>query len=228
MTSERSTEANTSSLLNRNGILQHMKEGSIVIDPFKPENLRTVSYDVTLGPNFFRSQIHNSHFLYNPFDEETVRKYWGKPKKAERAYKVFEMERRIPSNVNPNDLVIVFAPGELILGHTKEFIGGRIKATTMMKARSSIGRSGFTVCKCAGWGDLGYINRWTMEIKNELQTYNFLIVGRSVAQLAFFEVDPLDDDYSEDSGKYQTSTDLATLKRTWTPDAMLPKLWLDR
>jgi hypothetical protein len=32
--------------------------------------------------------------------------------------------------------------------------------TTMMKARSSLGRNFIEICKCAGWGDVGYINRW--------------------------------------------------------------------
>ncbi|MCX8513508.1 MAG: hypothetical protein ORN26_00305 [Candidatus Pacebacteria bacterium] len=41
-------------------------------------------------------------------------------------------------------------PGETILAHTNEFIGGRNHITTMMKARSSMGRSFIEVCKCAG------------------------------------------------------------------------------
>ena len=45
-------------------------------------------------------------------------------------------------------------PGETILAHTQEFIGGRECVTTMMKARSSLGRVFVAVCKCAGWGDV--------------------------------------------------------------------------
>lgn len=55
------------------------------------------------------------------------------------------------------DLIIWVAPGETILGHTEEFIGGRHNVTTMMKARSSMGRNFIEVCKCAGWGDVGML-----------------------------------------------------------------------
>jgi hypothetical protein len=40
--------------------------------------------------------------------------------------------------------------GKTILGHTNEFLGGRGSVTTMMKARSSMGRNFIEVCKCAG------------------------------------------------------------------------------
>ncbi len=53
-------------------ILQSMKEGSIVIEPFKRDNLSTSSYDVTLGEWFFAEQ-HPPHFenLYNIYDRST-------------------------------------------------------------------------------------------------------------------------------------------------------------
>lgn len=43
--------------------------------------------------------------------------------------------------------------GETILGHTNEFIGGQGGVTTMMKARSSMGRTFIEVCKVSR--DLG-------------------------------------------------------------------------
>ena len=116
----------------------------------------------------------------------------------------------------------------MILCHTNEFIGGRVKVTTMMKARSSVGRSEFVICSCAGWGDVGYTNRWTMEIRNNCDIWNLLIVGEHVGQIAFFEVTPLEESYVLDTGKYQTSDDIREIKNTWTPEAMLPKMWKDR
>jgi deoxycytidine triphosphate deaminase len=78
--------------------------------------------------------------------------------------------------------------GETILAHTNEFIGGRETVTTMMKARSSMGRNFIEVCKCAGWGDIGYVNRWTMEITNNSRFYSIpLVVGRRIAQIVFFD-----------------------------------------
>jgi len=50
-------------------------------------------------------------------------------------------------NIGPDDRIIWIKPGETILGHTLEFIGGRKSVTTMMKARSSMGRNFIEVCK---------------------------------------------------------------------------------
>jgi hypothetical protein len=62
----------------------------------------------------------------------------------------------------------------------------------MMKARSTWGRNFITVCKCAGWGDVGYVNRWTMEIANSSRNKHIpLVVGRRIAQIVFFEVEPI-------------------------------------
>lgn len=51
------------------------------------------------------------------------------------------------ANIDADDLIIWIKPGETILGHTMEFIGGRKSVTTMMKARSSMGRNFIEVCK---------------------------------------------------------------------------------
>jgi dCTP deaminase len=120
-------------------------------------------------------------------------------------------------------------PGETILAHTSEFIGGKNHITTMMKARSSMGRNFIEVCKCAGWGDVGYVNRWTMEITNNSRHYAIpLIVGRRIAQIVFFETGHIiNNDYSS-SGKYQTHQDMKKMKKEWNPSSMLPKLYLDR
>eukprot|EP00026_Physarum_polycephalum_P013937 Phypoly_transcript_14398.p2 GENE.Phypoly_transcript_14398~~Phypoly_transcript_14398.p2 ORF type:complete len:104 (+),score=8.59 Phypoly_transcript_14398:561-872(+) len=99
----------------------------------------------------------------------------------------------------------------------------------MMKARSSMGRNFIEVCKCAGWGDVGYVNRWTMEITNNSRHYSIpLVVGRRIAQLVFFDSEGILDKSYEKSGKYQTTDDLETLQKNWTPYDMLPKMYKDK
>lgn len=212
-------------------ILEAMKEGSIVIEPFDKRNLATSSYDVTLGDYFFTEQ-HPAHFenIFNIYDKSHVERVWGtKPKKAITAREMFKKYQFDWTGIAPDDKIILMAPGETILGHTQEFIGGREHITTMMKARSSLGRSFISVCKCAGWGDVGYINRWTMEIQNTSSHYYIpLVVGRRIAQIVFFETGPiLGDDYAA-KGKYAGSTKISELKKSWKPEMMLPRLWTDR
>lgn len=156
---------------------------------------------------------------------------WGadKVERAVMAKEAFEKYNFAWEGIKPTDKVIMLRPGETILAHTNEFIGGKNHITTMMKARSSLGRSFIEVCKCAGWGDVGYINRWTMEITNNSKNYIIpLVVGRRIAQIIFFETGPIEGaDYSV-TGKYNPGKTLTELKKKWKPEMMLPKLYSDR
>lgn len=244
-------------VLSDKKILTFLKNGEIIITPFNPDNLNNSSYDVTLGEWFYREHQPHSFGVHNMYDESSVRKVWSilekaKPlkewlsdKKVFRQYLV-ENARRLglaPSDealnqiinydyigINKNDKVIFLFPGETILTHTNEFIGGKTRVTTMMKARSSIGRNFVEVCKDAGWGDVGYFNRWTMEITNNSANQIIpLVVGSRVAQIVFIEVGEVNKVYNKiKDSKYQNTDDLEQLKKSWTPEMMIPKTWNKR
>ncbi len=213
-------------------ILEERKNGDIVIEPFNPLNLSTSSYDVTLGEHYYR-ELKPNYFLnhYNIYNKAHTDSIWGvKALKAQTAKETFKGLASFDwVGIAPTDKIILLKPGETILAHTNEFIGGRNHITTMMKARSSLGRTFIAVCKCAGWGDVGYTNRWTMEITNNSRHYAIpLVVGRRIAQIIFFETGPvIKNDYAK-TGKYQTSSNLKELQKSWKPDQMLPQLHNDR
>jgi dCTP deaminase len=211
-------------LLSKNAILRHIKEGNIFISPFDIDNLNTTSYDVRLGENYFLEQPYReSRKILNPFDVEDIKRYWGEPKTAITAEE-WSKDNGPLKKIRPKDQIIVLGPGETILAHTMEFIGGKFCVNPHMRARSSIGRIGITVCKCAGWGDVGYCNRWTMEISNHLKDLCVvLVVGMRVAQLAFCQVEPLEETYTSSGGAYQHTDDTKKMMDSWTPYQMLPK-----
>lgn len=210
-------------------IIEEMKTGNVVIDPFNRANLATSSYDVTLGEWYFREQKLNDEIrIFNIYSKSDTEKVWGlKPFRAKKAKEVLSQIKL--ENISPEDRIVLLGPGETILAHTNEFIGGKNVVTTMMKARSSLGRSFITVCKCAGWGDVGYTNRWTMEITNTSDHYMVpLVVGRRIAQIVFFYTGPiLAGDYTK-TGKYHSASTQAATQKAWKPEMMLPTLYKDR
>jgi dCTP deaminase len=183
-------------LLSDKRILEEMDKGNVVIEPFERRQLGTNSYDVRLGQWYFLPN-HNMVSV-SFFDAEQSRSFWGEPQQA-------------------HDGMIAIRPGDTILAHTEEIIGGKNGFTTSMRARSSIGRSCLSVCKCAGVGDVGYISHWTMEITNHSHATVLLPVGLRVAQILFYEVG---ETLSEYKGKYG-------VRDGWTPQDMLPKLYRD-
>ena len=216
--------------LSKPDILKHLRAGNIVIHPYNERNLANCSYDVTLGANYYRESKPEGGFgILNPYDETSVRSNW-KLFVAQRAGDITaETGFKFGDNISPDDRIILLGPGETILGHTNEFIGGRRIINTEMKSRSSMARNFIAVCKCAGWGDIGYIYRWTMEITNFSQSHPIpLVVGRRIGQMIFFEVTAVheSDDYSV-KGKYQTTGDIKELEAKWKPEDMLPKMWKD-
>ncbi|MBU0461533.1 MAG: deoxycytidine triphosphate deaminase [Nanoarchaeota archaeon] len=223
------------SYMSRDAILRAMKDDRIFISPFNEDNLGTGQYDVSLGPYYFRENVNQGSVnVYNPYDEEHVQRVWGTQWHEAEIVGDWRLKTGYPPLKNiPDDARIIWLdPGETILAHTLEFIGGADHTiTTMMKARSSMGRNFIEVCKCAGLGDIGYCNRWTMEITNNSRRYQIpLVVGRRMAQIVFFETEGIADraaNYTA-GGKYQTTPDHQKMMDGWKPTAMQPRLYKER
>lgn len=202
--------------------------GIFVIDPFNEEFVGSSSYDVRLGGNFWVGEKLDHQNDFSPYDEEAVREYYKGPYEAIQ-HKVWQEQygRRFPG-IEDDEYIIVLRPGECILAHTIEFIGAVCGATTMMKAKSSLGRINISACDDAGWGDVGYVNRWTMENRNKNREVSVpLVVGMPVAQMVFFWVAGSTINYST-TGHYQQGLDIEKLRADWTPDSMLPQFFSDK
>jgi dCTP deaminase len=116
-------------LLSDKRILEEKALGNIVIEPFDARQLGTNSYDCRLGEWYFQgdANVEVMH-LDNPDD---IRRYWCEPRQAVGGK-------------------IAIKPGTTILAHTQEVIGGRNGYLGKMYSRSTVARSGLSVCRCAG------------------------------------------------------------------------------
>lgn len=206
-----------------------IKSGQLVCDPFDPELLNPNSIDLRLGGWFYLGERVGHRVDFSPYDEEEVKTYYHGPLQAVTHAEWCEEHQRHPfKGIDLDEYIIVLAPGECILAHTVEFVGARYGATTMMKARSSLGRINISSCDDAGSGDVGYFEPWTMEMRNKNEhVWVPLVCGMPVAQLLFFWVLGAKLGYT-DTGHYQGSSDLEIMKTTWNPEKMLPRLFSEK
>jgi dCTP deaminase len=217
------------SLLSRPAILYHLEQGNILIAPFNAQNVGANSVDVTLGEHIYHEApaCDTGRRLLNPFDYQEVKANW-QPEEPINAGEYVAKHGAL-KGVSKSDRLFIVKPGVMYLAHTNEFIGGRNCISTNMHARSSVGRNGIAVCKCADQGGVGFFNRWTMEITFHLNRPLLLVVGMRIAQISFNLVDPVgDDNYASSGGKYQSSSDYREVMRSWTPLMILPRLDRDR
>lgn len=209
-------------ILSDREIKKEIARGGIILhDPDRDcsGNIQNCSIDITLGPYYYRNE--RAIPCLNPWSAEHLHQYWGSVQEAVTPTPEEEELYQLKSH----EKYIALAPGESILGHTQEFIGGVGHITCMVKARSSLGRSNVTICRDAGYGDISYFNRFTLEISNHSTTTVILPIGRRVGQLVFFYTGYPHRAYH---GKYQTETTLKNLVKKWKPEHMLPKGYKDK
>jgi deoxycytidine triphosphate deaminase len=222
------------SVFSNTQIRQAIKDGHIVCRPFNPAHVAHASLDVTLGHYFYRTGQAQRGFVYNPFDATDVDRYFGKVQQAIPMQEWCTANGvKLLENIPADHPVIPLRPGERILAHTHEFFGIKPPGAYQVKARSSWGRNGVSVCFDAGWVDPGYINRLTLEIYNLNEHETVLLpVGERIAQAVFLETGPVEGSYGESrdggiSGKYQQGTDLDDIIKNWKPDMLLPRAFKD-
>jgi deoxycytidine triphosphate deaminase len=107
------------------------------------------------------------------------------------------------------------------LAYTEEFIGTSASSNLhpQWHLRSTPARLGWGHSK-AGWGDVGFHNRWCMEFY--ACTDIEVKAGMKIAQISFTETLPSDSDYTLETGNYQKES-LESLFENWKKEDILPK-----
>jgi dCTP deaminase len=122
-------------ILSDKRILEEIKAGNIIIEPFKSECLGTNSYDVHLGKYLacYKDRVLDAK-KHNEIEHFEI------PKEG-----------------------FVLQPNSLYLGVTLEYTETH-KQVPFLEGKSSTGRLGIDIHATAGKGDVGFCNTWTLEI----------------------------------------------------------------
>lgn len=222
------------SVLSRPDILAAIEAQEVFYEEGAPGHVQSTSIDLTLGPWYWEETLlEGERRIFNPNSRDDVNRVWGRLCYAPRHWwwiRQWGLQCTL-TGFDPNDRMFFIPPGRQILCHTREFVGGLSRdIVQMMKARSGAGRSFLEVCRCAGWGDIGYHNRWTMEVNNSSSTHAIpLKVGQRYAQLVLFRTTsplaPEDPEYSR-YGKYQVGAG-ADVRCRWSPEIIRPAMYRD-
>ena len=140
-------------ILSDSRILEEIKKGTIVIEPFDVKNLGSNSYDVHLGKYL---ALYNDTML-------DARKH--------NTISHFE----IPEEG------YVLQPGFLYLGVTDEYTESHAHVP-FLEGKSSTGRLGIDIHATAGKGDVGFCNAWTLEIScvQPVRVYAGMPIGQLI------------------------------------------------
>ncbi len=171
-------------------IIRQMIMGNIEIDGFDMKNLNPNSYNLTLGNTIktyrpvYQSKNKNDHSMYldilkdNPYEEITI---------TEEGF--------------------ALVPGKVYIATTNERTFSS-KFQPKIDGRSSVGRLGIMVHLTAGYGDIGFDGKWTLE----LAVIQPIIIYPNIpiCQVSFMV--PAGDTSIQYNGRYQHQTDAETSK----------------
>lgn len=222
------TDEVISSVLAKPEIIRQREEGNILITPYDERQVNNASYDVRLGNSFWREKDQSGVTFLDPYNQDSSDDRW-------ELVKPVTPGESFPLPMRENEQIVVLQPGEFMLAHTHEFIGSVDTVLThMVKGRSTSQRLAVSVCNDAGWGDIGYATRYTLELKNLSRQHSIILrPGQRVAQLVFMPTSGISPDdmyegkYMSDDAKAQLSKSFEDLVAEWEPERMLPRAYRD-
>lgn len=164
-------------ILTDKKILESIKKGEIVIEPFDAKCLGTNSYDVHLGKYLavYKDEVLDAK-KHNQIEELVI------PEEG-----------------------LVLQPGTLYLGVTEEYTETH-NSVPFLEGKSSIGRLGIDIHATAGKGDVGFCNTWTLEIScvHPVRVYAGMPIGQLIYFRVEGDIENYY--HSKDNAKYNQRT----------------------
>lgn len=175
-------------ILTGSKIVQELEKGNLFIEDFKFENLNPNSYNLSWG---------NKIGIYRTDENQGF----------------LDLKKNNPFSVEEIKNDFMLEPGTIYLMNTYEAAGSD-HFVPCIEGRSSLARLGIQVHSTAGFGDLGFIGQWTLEVSvaQRIKIYPFV---RS-CQIYFYE--PSGEIQKLYTGKY----------KEFNPDRPISsKMWLE-
>jgi dCTP deaminase len=173
-------------MLTANEILKRVENEDIYIEGFTEDRLNPNSYNLTLNEKLLVYDDGDNRFYRNPFEP------WKPALELDSKKKNPVIELIIPKEG------YVLMPGTLYLGSTNEHTETD-NLVPCISGRSSIARLGLCVHVTAGFGDIGFKGKWTLEmtVVHPLRIYP----NMEICQIYYEEI--LGDVDRTYKGKYQ-------------------------
>ena len=173
-------------ILSDKRILEEIEKGTIIIEPFRPDCLKTNSYDVHLGKHLvtYRNRILDAK-LHNETDAIEI------PKEG-----------------------YVLQPNTLYLGVTVEYTETHCHVP-FLEGKSSTSRLGIDIHTTAGKGDVGFCNTWTLEMScvQPVRVYAGMPIGQLIYLVVEGEIENFYN--TKDNAKYNTPSTRPVESMMW-------------
>jgi dCTP deaminase len=173
-------------ILSDKKILESIRQGQIVIEPFRRDCLGTNSYDVHLGK------------WLACYDDEIL--------DARKHNTISHFEIPEPG--------FTLQPGRLYLGVTEEYTETH-NSVPFLEGKSSVGRLGIDIHATAGKGDVGFCNHWTLEISctQPVRVYRGMPIGQLIYFLVEGDIENYY--HRKQDAKYNLRTDKPVESMMW-------------
>lgn len=177
---------------NEKGDGQMILTGSEIRARVASGTLAIEDFDVArLGPNSYNLRLAPELLVYDEIALD--------PKKDNRTKRCI---------IPPEGLKLM--PGRVYLAMTEEYTETH-GLVPLLTGRSSLGRLGLGVHVTAGFGDIGYCGRWTLELT--VQQPTMVYPHMEICQIYYLL--PLGDTSREYAGKYQGAQDVLASRLHW-------------
>ena len=150
-------------ILSDRSILEAVKDGRIIIEPFDPDCLQPSSVDLHLD---YRFLVFKNHTLGHIDVRE-------------------DLSKEVSTD---DDDPFMLHPGEFVLGSTLERVSVPDDLVARLEGKSSLGRLGLLIHSTAGYVDAGWDGQLTLELSNVANLPITLYPGMKIGQISFVQM----------------------------------------